>query len=128
MPKFDPDGSHLGDPPKMGSPLDQADPEFKSATANTLAVVRWVSEHMGDEEIKVCICPAAWEMLKWCRESPINRSKFYETIFPKLLPSKGALDAEERTHDDGRGQLGLIDRVLDEHEAYVATLEETGNV
>ena len=76
-------------------------------------VVMWIFDNILILDVAAEDAPSAgaWAYLMEIRTSPIIRSEFYRTVYPKLLPSKAQIDNEARYTDDGHKVLGLIERV-----------------
>lgn len=76
---------------------------FAGKKVATVKVVEWVASNMQVEDVCPKDAPSseAWGMLVWARRSPVNESQFWGTIYAKLLPSRSAIEAEQRYSDDG---------------------------
>ena len=86
---------------------------FQMDTAPSPQVISWVARNLVvlDVRPEECVSPEAWGLLLWVREGGTNESEFWRSIYPKLLPSRTQLDAQDRFKDDGRRLLTLIDEV-----------------
>lgn len=75
--------------------------------------VEWAFSNMGqDVNPNDEPTPGAYDLLQWAKKNDENKAKFYAVYVPKLLPSKGALEAgDESFKDDGRKVLSVIDRL-----------------
>lgn len=76
---------------------------FGGRKVSTIKVVEWVASNLQVEDVSPSDAPSseAWGMLVWARRSPVNESQFWGTIYAKLLPSRSAIEAEQRYADDG---------------------------
>jgi hypothetical protein len=76
---------------------------FAGKKVATVKVVEWVASNMQVADVSPADAPSseAWGMLVWARRSPVNESQFWGTIYAKLLPSRSAIEAEQRYSDDG---------------------------
>ena len=76
---------------------------FAGKKVATVKVVEWVASNMQVEDVLPSDAPSseAWGMLVWARRSPVNESQFWGSIYAKLLPSRSAIEAEQRYSDDG---------------------------
>lgn len=76
---------------------------FAGKKVATVKVVEWVASNMQVEDVSPADAPSseAWGMLVWARRSPVNESQFWGSIYAKLLPSRSAIEAEQRYSDDG---------------------------
>ena len=76
---------------------------FGAKKVSTIKVVEWVASNLQVEDVEPRDAPSseAWGMLVWARRSPVNESQFWGTIYAKLLPSRSAIEAEQRYADDG---------------------------
>jgi len=76
---------------------------FAGKKVATVKVVEWVASNMQVADVSPADSPSseAWGMLVWARRSPVNESQFWGTIYAKLLPSRSAIEAEQRYSDDG---------------------------
>jgi len=72
----------------------------------------WVYWHIGDECATAEDAPSssAWWMLERVRSNPTVQIEFIRTLLQRLRPDKNESESE-RFNDDGRAQLGLIERV-----------------
>ena len=76
---------------------------FAGKKVATVKVVEWVASNMQVADVSPADAPSseAWGMLVWARRSPVNESQFWGSIYAKLLPSRSAIEAEQRYSDDG---------------------------
>lgn len=76
--------------------------------------VAWVFDNLALRDLQPSDAPSpgAWGLVCWVRETPGNRTEFYRTIWPKLLPSRTQIDDGADWRDDGRKQLSEIDQIL----------------
>lgn len=84
-----------------------------SRAAGVRSIAEWVFENAFSDaaDIDVDSVPSrgAVGLLEWVQKGAANYSQFIATIWSKLLPTKGQLDAEARFADDGRVQLAMLD-------------------
>lgn len=104
------------EPPAVDTkPEPEASPARSSNDARE--ILRWVYEHLGDTEAQLAKLkppsPGALAHLLELRASPDLKRDFYNTVYPKLLPSRSELNRAERMNDDGRTTLELIGRVAE---------------
>ena len=98
---------------------DTSEPAASPARSSNDAreILRWVYEHLGDTEAQLAKpkppSPGALAHLLELRASPDLKRDFYNTVYPKLLPSRSELNRAERMNDDGRTTLELIGRVAE---------------
>jgi len=87
---------------------------FAGKKVATVKVVEWVASNMQVADVSPADAPSseAWGMLVWARRSPVNESQFWGTIYAKLLPSRSAIEAEQRYSDDGIRMEDTVDRLL----------------
>jgi len=95
---------------------------FAGKKVATVKVVEWVASNMQVADVSPADAPSseAWGMLVWARRSPVNESQFWGTIYAKLLPSRSAIEAEQRYSDDGVRIEETAERLLkmrDENES-----------
>ena len=98
-----------------GRVVDGAPAEvFGGKKVATVRVVEWVASNMQVSDVGPGDAPSseAWGMLVWARRSPVNESQFWGSIYAKLLPSRSAIEAEQRYSDDGARVEDLADRLL----------------
>jgi hypothetical protein len=72
----------------------------------------WVYWNIGDPAVTPGDAPSlsAWWMLEKVRSNPTAQLEFIRTLLQRLRPDKNESESE-RFNDDGRAQLGLIERV-----------------
>ena len=99
--------------PEPDEPVDAA--VFAGKISDIRKDIEWVAENMDIGGLKPGMAPSAtaWSFLKACREDAQMKADFYKTIWPKLLPSKSALEEQERFKDDGRKVLNILEKVED---------------
>lgn len=87
---------------------------FSGKKVATVKVVEWVASNMQVEDVVPSDAPSseAWGMLVWARRSPINESQFWGSIYAKLLPSRSAVEAEQRYGEDGGKIEETAERLL----------------
>lgn len=87
---------------------------FSGKKVATVKVVEWVASNMQVEDVVPSDAPSseAWGMLVWARRSPINESQFWGSIYAKLLPSRSAVEAEQRYGEDGGRIEETAERLL----------------
>jgi hypothetical protein len=87
---------------------------FAGKKVPTVKVVEWVASNMQVVDVSPSDAPSseAWGMLVWARRSPMNESQFWGSIYAKLLPSRSAIEAEQRYSDDGRRIEETAERLL----------------
>jgi len=87
---------------------------FAGKKVATVKVVEWVASNMQVEDVSPSDAPSseAWGMLVWARRSPLNESQFWGSIYAKLLPSRSAIEAEQRYSDDGVRIEDAAERLL----------------
>jgi len=75
-------------------------------------IVLWAFEHMDVVDVQPLDAPTAgaWALLNTMRLDVGLRVEFYR-MWSRLLPTKAALEAENKFEDDGRQALAVIDRV-----------------
>jgi hypothetical protein len=87
---------------------------FAGKKVATVKVVEWVASNMQVEDVSPSDAPSseAWGMLVWARRSPLNESQFWGSIYAKLLPSRSAIEQEQRYSDDGMRVEDAAERLL----------------
>lgn len=87
---------------------------FAGKKVATVKVVEWVASNMQVVDVLPEDAPSseAWGMLVWARRSPVNESQFWGSIYAKLLPSRSAIEAEQRYSDDGIRMEETAERLL----------------
>lgn len=77
-------------------------------------LVTWVFDHMDIKGVSAGDAPSAgaWSLLQQCRRSGTMREAFYLTIWPKLLPTRGTVDAEDERRRGGGKALEHVERVM----------------
>ena len=91
---------------------------FKGKRAPGRKAVEWVAEHVGIADVEPQDAPSgeAWSLLAWASSDASNTADFWKVVYPKILPTKSQIDAEDTMRgDDGRDLHDLIDRVRREH-------------
>lgn len=91
------------------------------------AISDWVANHLSSPKASPsdAPCPAAWDLLEWCRKSSGNTGEFWLKIWAKNLGVKSDIDEEiDRLGDDGRKVLSVIDEltVAGDNEGYSVLL------
>ena len=101
----------VDDLPKGSSPTKAL---FGGKKVATVKVVEWVASNMQVVDVLPSDAPSseAWGMLIWARRSPPNESQFWGSIYAKLLPSRSAIEAEQRYSDDGVRLEDTVSRLL----------------
>jgi hypothetical protein len=106
-PDQDQEGVQGESEPVVSKPAQAGEAATKAVFAGkkvaTVKVVEWVASNMQVEDVLPSDAPSseAWGMLVWARRSPVNESQFWGSIYAKLLPSRSAIEAEQRYSDDG---------------------------
>jgi len=81
---------------------------------NYAADARWVYNNLAldlvDVPTKTAPSRGAVALLKWVKDSPANEADFFKNIWPKLIPTKAALDESERR---GKVEDALIEECLE---------------
>lgn len=87
--------------------------DFEGKIFNVREDIEWVASNMDIGGLRASNAPSAfaWSFLKACREDANMKFEFFKNIMPKLLPSKSALEEQERFQDDGRKILNILDKV-----------------
>lgn len=77
-------------------------------------LVTWVFDHMDIKGVSAGDAPSAgaWSLLQQCRRSGAMREAFYLTIWPKLLPTRGTVDAEDERRRGSGKALEHVERVM----------------
>ncbi len=75
--------------------------------------VDWVAANISLSAPDVSEAPSstAWGMLIWAQATPGNTNEFWKNIFPKLMPTRAQIEADNSRSDDGRSLLELVARV-----------------
>lgn len=111
----DPDAPKIIDANSQMPEPDQAvsAKDFEGKIFNVREDIEWVASNMDIGGLRAANAPSAfaWSFLKACREDANMKFEFFKNIMPKLLPSKSALEEQERFQDDGRKILGILDKV-----------------
>ena len=106
-PDQDQEGVQGESEPVVSKPAQAGEAATKAVFAGkkvaTVKVVEWVASNMQVEDVLPSDAPSseAWGMLVWARRSPVNESQFWGSIYAKLLPSRSAIESEQRYSDDG---------------------------
>ena len=88
---------------------------FELNRAEAAEQVIWVARALGlgsKASRSDCPDPAAWGMFEECKKSPSFRSIFWQSIYPKLIPSRSQLDDRKPGMLDGEEIVSLIDRII----------------
>jgi hypothetical protein len=80
------------DPEIVESGTPQALPDFSRRIPSADAV-DWVAQNLANPNVRPEESPSgmAWGLLEWVRMSSANKTTFWTTIWPKLLPTGAAL-------------------------------------
>jgi hypothetical protein len=106
-PDQDQEGVQGESEPVVSKPAQAGEAATKAVFAGkkvaTVKVVEWVASNMQVADVIPSDAPSseAWGMLVWARRSPVNESQFWGSIYAKLLPSRSAIESEQRYSDDG---------------------------
>lgn len=75
--------------------------------ASARQVVEWVFNNLDVEGLKPkdAPSPGAWSLLQRVRLYPELTVDFYKTVWPKLLPNKAQIEAEDRARGGGTDEL-----------------------
>jgi len=88
---------------------------------DALTASQWVAEGLAwnklnesfgrkDDYWKTAPSAEAMALLDWVLASPANRCVFWQTIWPKRIPSRSQVDQIAAMRDDGLASLELIDK------------------
>jgi hypothetical protein len=103
------------DGPGGGGKSGQAGRKRQEQTeaASAIEVVQWIFDHIGETVRKAdAPSPGAYEWLREIERSPGAKAKFYEVVYPKMLPSRAQIEATKRFADDGRAEIKIIGDIL----------------
>lgn len=92
---------------------------FDGKTVPSRAAVEWVAKHLQVAELGPEDAPSgeAWSLLAWARSDAEAMRDFWKSVYPKILPSKAQIEADDATRgDDGRDLYDLISRVEKEQD------------
>jgi len=100
---------------------------IETANDSPLEDLRWVFHALGAKELKPEDAPSsgAWALLTTLQGDEHLLKNFYTTVYPKLLPAKSKMEQDDDHVDDGRGQFGLIERLLREPNDTSPVLSDT---
>ena len=105
----------------VGSEVAELVPKgtFEGKRAPSRKAVEWVASHLETAGLEPGDAPSgeSWSLLCWARGDSESRRDFWKAVYPRILPTKGQLEAEDAAKgDDGRDLRDLISRVRKEHE------------
>lgn len=81
--------------------------------------INWIYNHLMVADVKPedAPSPGAWAHLLYHRSSTEAMAEFFTKVYPRLIPSKSAIQKmEDKLHDDGRATFDLLERLLKECE------------
>jgi hypothetical protein len=84
---------------------------------DTISDINWIYNHLMIADVKPSDAPSpgAWAHLQYHRSTPAAMDEFFTKVYPRLIPSKGAIQKmQDLFHDDGRTTFDLLDRLLAE--------------
>jgi len=81
--------------------------------SDPIAEIIWIFNHLTIEgvEPKDAPSPGAYGYLMWAQQNPQNRSDFLKTTYAKVVPTKSQLDKGKGSHDNGKSNIELLDRL-----------------
>lgn len=87
----------------------------KKRRVNFRRDVEWVYSALSVENVQPEHAPSrgALALYRWATLDEATEQDFLKTFLPKLLPSKGELDQNERAQGGGRKIVELIDDLLE---------------
>jgi hypothetical protein len=95
--------------------------------SNPIHDIQWAFQARGVEGLSPedAPSPGAWALLWQINNDEVFAKSFYSTVFPKLLPSKSAMEKDENRVDDGRKLFQLIEGLLLEPDDDAPVLSHT---
>ena len=84
---------------------------------DTISDLNWIYNHLMVSDVTAADAPSpgAWAHLQYHRSNTAAMAEFFTKVYPRLIPSKSAIQkAEDKAHDDGRTTFDLLDRLLKE--------------
>ena len=81
--------------------------DFKGKTSRPADDLKWTAEHMFDESTVVKDAPSAtaWGLLMMCRSNVDLMQNFWNTIWPRMLPTKAQFEEAERQKGDNGASI-----------------------
>jgi len=83
--------------------------------ADEREIVQWIFDHMFVTDVTPDMAPSAgaWGYLLFLRSSPSSRDTFFNTIWPKTLPTRSQLENLDKQRDNAAPLQQLIRQVLE---------------
>jgi len=78
----------------------------------------WIYNNIAIRDVKPADAPSAgaYAHLKFIQNSNDNKVDFFTKVYPRIIPSKSQVENLTKFNDDGRANLDLLDRILDQSE------------
>jgi hypothetical protein len=110
--------AHQKEAMKPFAPHPDCEFTAEGAKADAREIIDWIYNHMGNPAEEIIEAPSlgALVYLYKCQHVGSMQETFYNSIWPKLLPTKAQTETGDRMADDGSDVLDLIERVKSQAE------------